>query len=216
MSPYKATGRRRQGRSPPMMRVEIAPGVLHYPGLSRPRRPGGAARRNRRRPRRRAAVRSAHAKDRQAVLGPDEQLRPARLGRRTSAATAISRRHPADRRALAADAGAALAALGRARARRAAARSVPDQPLRRRPRGWGCIRTATKRSCRRPVVSLSLGDTALVPGRRPDARRADALVPPRLRRRDDARRPRPASPSTGSTASTRAPRHCWPRAGGST
>ena len=32
----------------------------------------------------------------------------------------------------------------------------------------------------------------LVPRRRPDARRADPLVPPRLRRRDDARRTRPA------------------------
>ena len=29
------------------------------------------------------------------------------------------------------------------------------------PRGWACTRTATKRNCPLPVVSLSLGDTAL-------------------------------------------------------
>ena len=145
--------------------IEIAPGVRHYPGYSRPRRPGGAARRNPRGPCRRAAVRSAHAEDRQAVLGPDEQLRPARLGVGRTGGYRYQPTHPETGAPWPPMPARLLAALGGARARRAAAGSLPDQPLRRGradgpasgPRRSGAV------GARRLAVARRYG---VVPGRR--------------------------------------------------
>src|SRR6185437_8676671 len=83
-----------------------------FPRVSRSLGPEDAARRSARDPRRGAAVPPAHATLGEAVLGSDEQLRPARLGLGRSGLS-LSAGAPGNRPALARDAAEPHRGLGR-------------------------------------------------------------------------------------------------------
>ena len=147
------------GTAPPAA-VAVAPGVDHFPGFLD--RAAQAALRDEVMAilDARAALSPAHAAHRQAVFGMHEQLRRARLGLRRSAAIAIRPTHPETGRPWPATPQSLLAAWGRiapgAPPPEACLINLYDSRAR-----MGLHQDRDEEELAAPVVSLSLGDTAL-------------------------------------------------------
>ena len=163
------------------------PGRRLLSRFSRPRRPGGSGRGDPRRARGGAALSPAHAADRQAVLGPNEQLRS--LGWVSDeTGYRYQSTHP--------DTGrpwppipAACSPPGPS-SRQAPRRPRPASSMSTTPkRAWACTRTATSATFGPDCVAVARGSGSL-PHWRAYPRRADPLVPARVRRRRHLRRPR--------------------------
>ncbi len=141
--------------------MQVLPrGVRHMPGYLGRDDAGGAGRGYPRRGAGRAALRADHAAHRQADERAHDQLRDARLGDRQGARLPLPADASGDRRAVAADPGAAAAPVAGGLGLPASAGGLPGQFLSMPAPRWACIRTATSRILPRPSSRSRSATTA--------------------------------------------------------